>query len=101
MRIIIEIDGDGGTRSASQPMIAVAGEQPAPARSAPPGTSAPADQVAAAAALGAQDAGPAPQFPPLMGGQPLPFTGTGMGAPASKPTDVSAGAAPGIVTGGS
>jgi hypothetical protein len=80
MRIIIELEGIETTVKKEQTM--------------PPGL-APSEVLTAAAAVGAFDAGPAPNVaaqPP--GVPPLPSSMSGPGAPAAGVGDLPAGAAP-------
>jgi hypothetical protein len=95
MKIKIEIDGSDVSSNA---IHIGEGETRAPnARTASPiSTTAPADLLAAASALGARDGGAAPTVPGAIGGTgPAPFTGTPPSAPSGTASDLSAGAAPG------
>jgi hypothetical protein len=95
MRIIIEIDGAEAavTRLPHEAAVQV---QAAPTTRG--GPTAPPAVLAAAAAVGAQDAGPAPTWvgaPGIPPGPMPPMAVTGPSAPIASPSDVPAGTAPG------
>lgn len=96
MRIVIEIDGMETTAPAQRALVTDSSTR---AATSPP-TSPPAELIAAAAAIGANDAGPAPDFGMVTqqrmqspGGEPLPFIGSGPMDRAGATPDISAGAA--------
>jgi hypothetical protein len=62
-----------------------------------PGVSVPGELLAAAAAVGAQDAGPGPSGAPAATGAvpPPPSATAGLLSPGARPSDLAAGAAPG------
>jgi len=85
VRIVIDTEGDKAAAAPPQ------GEAATPDSQAPP-----AEVLAAAAALGARDAGPAPSFAGRETGvPPLPSATPEAGAPGAVPEAQSAGAAPG------
>jgi hypothetical protein len=92
MRIIIELEGIDATVKKEQ-TGAVAAQMPAvPAM--PPGL-APSEVLTAAAAVGAFNAGPAPNVAAQPPGVPqLPSSMSGPGAPVAGVGDLPAGAAP-------
>ena len=82
LRICIEIDG-----------VELASTTHATATVATPAASTPPPEVAA---LGVQDAGPAPiDLGAMALGAPLPFVGATVGPSSAEPVDLFAGAAPG------
>lgn len=88
VRIVIDTEGDKEATTVPQ---AEAAAQAAPEASRPP-----AEVLAAAAAFGALNAGPAPSFAsPTTGEPPLPSAMPHAGSPGAGPEDQSAGAAPG------
>jgi hypothetical protein len=87
VRIVIDTDGD---KAAATPQ----GE--AAAQATPESPTPPAEVLAAAAALGARDAGPAPSFAGRETGvPPVPSATPEAGAPGAVPEAQSAGTAPG------
>lgn len=88
VRIVIDIEGDKEATTVPQ---AEAATQAVPEASTPP-----AEVLAAAAAVGAMDAGPAPSFAsPATGAPPLPSAMPQAGYHGAGAEDESAGAAPG------
>lgn len=88
VKIVIKIDdGEAAVRTQGAP-------SQGPEAS---GASIPGELLAAAAAVGAQDAGPGPSSaPPTTGAVPPPPSAeAGLGSPGARPGDLAAGAAPG------
>lgn len=100
MRIIIEIDGTGVSAVATQaPGVSSISPDLAAAPMASAIRTAPPEVLAAAAALGAEDAGPAPTEAAMMA---LPTAGLPL--PVERPVtpeagDIDAGGAPGVAPG--
>jgi hypothetical protein len=93
MRIIIDIDG-GEAEVRAQPSGPPSGREMGAPGAPPP------EILVAAAAIGAQDAGPAPtEAPPGTGAPTIAIPSTTFRAPAVGPSDESAGAAPGSTEG--
>jgi hypothetical protein len=91
MRIIIEVEG-GEAEVSTQP----AGRPSERGTRALGAATPPPEILAAAAAVGAQDAGPAPtEAPPGTGAPTIAIPSTTSRAPGAGPSDESAGAAPG------
>jgi hypothetical protein len=87
VRIVIDTEGDNVATTVPQ------GETAAQTAPEPP---PPAEVLAAAAAVGARDAGPAPTFaPPTAGAPSLPQATPQAGVQATGSQDQSAGSAPG------
>jgi hypothetical protein len=97
MRITIDLEGiePAVTQTAAPPSVAATTSY-GPTPGTAPGQPTPPPEVAAAAqALGAHDAGPAPDFSGMTSGMaPLPFMSMGPSAPMASAGDMSAGAAP-------
>lgn len=88
MRIIIEFEGTEAT---------VKSAQTGPVATQVPAGPAPSEVLAAAAALGALDAGPAPNVGAQLPGEPaLPPPITGPGAPIAGIGALDAGSAPNV-----
>jgi hypothetical protein len=88
VRIVIDTEGDKAATTMPQGEAAAqaAAEAPTP----------PAEVLAAAAVVGAKNAGPAPSFgATTTGAPPLPPATPEAGAPGAGPEDQAAGAAPG------
>jgi len=96
MRITIELDGvETAVTQASAPPPAAAPTSYGPASAVPDQPAPPPEVAAAARALGAHDAGPAPDFTGMASSMaPMPFMSMGPSAPMAGASDVSAGAAP-------
>src|SRR4051812_30651221 len=97
MKITIEFDGLGGA-----PVVNAAAQQPQAAPSGTPSampmTEAPRDVLAAAAATGAHNAGPAPTGGPMgpSSSGPAAFVPVAAGTTGQAAGDLTAGAAPGF-----
>jgi hypothetical protein len=97
MRITIDLEGvEAAVTQAAAPPSVAATTSYGPAPGVAPGRPTPPPEVAAAAqALGAHDAGPAPDFTGMASSMaPVPFISMGSSAALASASDMSAGAAP-------